>query len=170
MSLTNKQRRFIDEYLQSFNATQSAIKAGYSENTAYSIGWENLRKPEISEVIERRLQESAMSADEVLMRLAEQARGDIGDYALINNNRDLAEHDLSRIVKKFKRRIWYDQNGERQEEIELELYDAHAALVDIGRKWAIFTDKTSVNVNDGKPIEFKHVIVNIPDVTMEDSE
>ncbi len=46
-SLTAKQERFCQEYVVDFNATQAAIRAGYSEHTAYSIGWENLRKPEI---------------------------------------------------------------------------------------------------------------------------
>jgi phage terminase small subunit len=80
MALNDKQRRFVDEYLKSYNATQAAVAAGYSEKTAYSIGWENLRKPEIAEAIQKRLEESAMSAKEVLMRLAEQARVNIGDF------------------------------------------------------------------------------------------
>jgi len=45
--LTAKQEKFCHEYLIDLNATQSAIRAGYSEDTAHSIGWENLRKPEI---------------------------------------------------------------------------------------------------------------------------
>lgn len=46
--LTQKQKRFVEEYKQNGgNATQAAIKAGYSEKTAYAIGEENLRKPEI---------------------------------------------------------------------------------------------------------------------------
>lgn len=47
VNLTDKQRRFVDEYLIDLNATQAAIRAGYSEKTAYSIGSENLTKPEI---------------------------------------------------------------------------------------------------------------------------
>ena len=50
-TLTPKQRRFIEEYLIDLNATQAAIRAGYSEKTAYSIGQENLRKPVIAEAI-----------------------------------------------------------------------------------------------------------------------
>jgi phage terminase small subunit len=46
--LTAKQSRFCQEYVVDFNATQAAIRAGYSEHTAYSIGWENLKKPEIA--------------------------------------------------------------------------------------------------------------------------
>ena len=62
MALTAKQEAFVNEYLISRNATRAAIAAGYSEKTAYAIGWENLRKPEIAKVISQRVTESAMSA------------------------------------------------------------------------------------------------------------
>ena len=55
--MTEKQKLFCEEYLISLNATQAAIKAGYSEKTAYSIGNENLKKPEIQEYIQKRLKE-----------------------------------------------------------------------------------------------------------------
>jgi len=49
--LTPKQAVFVQEYLVDFNATRAAIKAGYSKKTAYTIGFENLKKPEIAEAI-----------------------------------------------------------------------------------------------------------------------
>ena len=49
--LTAKQQRFVAEYLIDLNATQAAIRAGYSEKTAYSIGQENLTKPEIAAAV-----------------------------------------------------------------------------------------------------------------------
>lgn len=52
MGLTDKQRRFCEEYVVDWNATRAAIAAGYSEKTAYSIGQENLKKPEIAEYLE----------------------------------------------------------------------------------------------------------------------
>ena len=51
IKLTDKQERFCYEYCIDFNATKAAIRAGYSENTAYSIGNENLKKPEIKKRI-----------------------------------------------------------------------------------------------------------------------
>lgn len=51
-NLTPKQQRFVEEYLIDLNATQAAIRAGYSEKTAYSVGHENLKKPEIQKAIE----------------------------------------------------------------------------------------------------------------------
>jgi phage terminase small subunit len=47
MTLTLKQQRFVEEYPLDFNATQAAIRAGYSRKTAYAIGSENLSKPEV---------------------------------------------------------------------------------------------------------------------------
>lgn len=50
--LTDKQQRFVDEYLIDLNATQAAIRAGYSEKTADSIGLQLLRKTQVAEAIE----------------------------------------------------------------------------------------------------------------------
>jgi phage terminase small subunit len=78
--LSNKQRAFVEEYLRSWNATQAALAAGYSENTAYSQGHRLLKNAEIDAEIKRRLEELTMSETEVLARLTEQARGDIGQF------------------------------------------------------------------------------------------
>ena len=51
--MTEKMNQFVLEYLKDFNATQAAIRAGYSERTAEVIGHENLRKPQIKEAIEK---------------------------------------------------------------------------------------------------------------------
>jgi len=68
--LTPKQERFIKEYLIDLNATQAAIRAGYSKKTAESIGYENLRKPQIEQAIARYTKKHAdkvgLSVDEVL--------------------------------------------------------------------------------------------------------
>jgi phage terminase small subunit len=51
--MTPKQERFVEEYLVDLNATQAAIRAGYSAKTAFTIGHENLRKPYIQEAIQK---------------------------------------------------------------------------------------------------------------------
>lgn len=51
--LTPKQQEFVNEYLVDLNATQAAIRAGYSEDTAGAIGSENLKKPEIQEAVQK---------------------------------------------------------------------------------------------------------------------
>lgn len=77
--MTAKQRRFCDEYLIDLNATQAAIRSGYSKKTAYSIGEENLKKPEIKAYIAERMaeKESELIADqdEVLRYLTSVMRG-----------------------------------------------------------------------------------------------
>lgn len=74
-NLTDKQSRFVDEYLVDLNATQAAIRAGYSKKTAYSIGQENLKKPEIqqaiSEVQQSRSERTQITQDKVLKDLSE---------------------------------------------------------------------------------------------------
>lgn len=78
--LTAKQQRFVDEYLIDLNATQAAIRAGYSKGTAYSIGVENLRKPEIQKRIQERMNEKEASLiatqDEILKYLTSVMRGE----------------------------------------------------------------------------------------------
>ena len=53
--MTEKQKRFVDFYVQTANATEAARRAGYSPKTAYVTGNENMHKPEIRKAIERRL-------------------------------------------------------------------------------------------------------------------
>ena len=70
MSLTAKQRCFVEEYLVDLNATQAAIRAGYSEKTAADIGCENLTKPNIqqaiAEAMQARSERTEIEADQVL--------------------------------------------------------------------------------------------------------
>ncbi len=81
--LTAKQARFVEEYLIDLNATQAAIRAGYSERTAEKIGSENLRKPEVAAAIEmarsNRSKETKIDAAWVLTRLSEEAEADVAD-------------------------------------------------------------------------------------------
>lgn len=69
--LTIKQKRFVEEYLIDFNATQACIRAGYSEHTAQAIGTENLTKPLIKAEIDRHiksLEESALVTKEMVIK------------------------------------------------------------------------------------------------------
>ena len=78
--LTQKQQRFVDEYIISGNATQAAIKAGYAKKAAYRTGADNLKKPQIKSVIEKRNAEiqSEKTADmtEVMEYLTSVMRGE----------------------------------------------------------------------------------------------
>ncbi|PIT67081.1 hypothetical protein BHC56_09280 [Snodgrassella alvi] len=81
--LTEKQQRFVEEYLIDFNATQAAIRAGYSARTASAVGHENLRKPEIvkalNEAKQKRCMRTQIDADYVLQRLVEIDQMDVAD-------------------------------------------------------------------------------------------
>lgn len=80
MALTEKQKRFADEYLIDLNATQAAIRAGYSEKTARQIGAENLTKPFIKTYIDEQMtkKEDQLIAkqDEILKYLTSVLRGE----------------------------------------------------------------------------------------------
>ena len=146
MALTGKQKAFIDFYLgdAKFNASVAARLAGYSSRTAGAIGHENLKKPEISEEIERRVSERAMSADEALILLSEHARSDMADFLEFKPDVDMpclnmqqaANRGKLHLVKKFK----YNNGGHP----EIELYDAQAALIQIGRVHGLFIDKSEI--------------------------
>ena len=88
--LTPKQARFVDEYLVDLNATQAAIRAGYSSKRADAMGHENLRKPEIAAALKERMDKRAertqIDADWILKRLAQDATADVADLYDENGN------------------------------------------------------------------------------------
>lgn len=83
MALNERQKAFADYYIQTGNATEAAIKAGYSEKTARSIGAENLTKPDISDYIKERLDEQSnkrvADANEVIEFYTAVMRGEVKD-------------------------------------------------------------------------------------------
>lgn len=85
--MTLKQQRFADEYIITGNATQSAIKAGYSKKTARAIANENLMKPYIKEYIDERLakleSEKIATQEEVLQYLTSVMRGEKTEPLLV---------------------------------------------------------------------------------------
>lgn len=87
MSLTEKQKRFIDFYIETGNATEAARKAGYASKAAYATGAENLRKPQIKAAIDARLKELEDSriakADEVLKFLTATLRSQVTEPHVI---------------------------------------------------------------------------------------
>lgn len=87
MKLTIKQKKFADEYIISGNATDAAIRAGYSEKTARSIGNENLTKPDISKYIQKRIDEidseKIVDQKEIMEYLSLVLRGQEGDQIVV---------------------------------------------------------------------------------------
>lgn len=143
--MTPKQQRFVEEYLIDLNATQAAIRAGYSEGTAYSIGQENLNKPEIAEAIAARRAELANKAEVTQERIvAEFARMAFYDPASIAGQPMRGPQDIPSLPEDVRRSIvgWgWDRAGN----FTLKLADKNAALTNLGRHLGMFTDKVDVN-------------------------
>ncbi len=85
--LTEKQKRFIDYYIETGNATEAAKKAGYSRKTAKAAGYENLTKPYLKSAIDERLkaleEKRVADAREVLIHLTAALRGEIEEEVIV---------------------------------------------------------------------------------------
>jgi phage terminase small subunit len=166
MALTGKQAAFITEYLSCWNAAEAARRAGYSEVTARAIGHENLTKPDIQEEIKRRVSELAMGGDEVLIRLADMARGNMDDFVSFRPGVKLPLLDFEKaheagkfgLIKKLK----YTADGA----IEFELYDSQAALALLAKANRLLVDRNEITGKDGQPIE----VTQVPKLTDEELE
>lgn len=127
VKLTAKQKRFCDEYLIDCNATQAAIRAGYSERTAYSTGNENLKKPELKTYIEEQLEkmhnEKTADAQEVLEYLTAVMRGQHTEQTL-----QLVGEGVQSIA-----------------DIDVSAKERLKAAELLGKRYGLFTDKLEVD-------------------------
>lgn len=169
---TDKQRIWLNEYLQCLNATEAARRAGYKH--AKQMGSENLSKPVLRQEIDRRLEAKTMSGKEVLARLDEQARADIGIFFKIVEEwtfyplstcdiidaievKDTSDPDNPKTrINYFVRRIAIDTDKVMDPRyshllhqvadsprggLKIELYDKQKALIQLGKHYALFTEK-----------------------------
>ena len=127
--LNEKQQRFADEYLIDLNATRAAIRAGYSEKTAYSQGERLLRHAEvksyIKEKMDERKEDAIATADEVMRYLTSVIRGQSRSHVLARNDLG-AEYILEKPP----------DEKERLKAAEL-----------MGKRHQLFTDKVKVDGN-----------------------
>jgi phage terminase small subunit len=123
IKLKPKELVFAEEWLKTTNATQSAIKAGYSARTAYSAGNRLLKKVDVKQYIDERLAEmkesSIADTNEVMQFLSSTMRGDIPD-----------------------------QFG-----LDPALNDRIKAAELLGKRYKMFTDKQEISGADGEPIK-----------------
>ena len=138
--LTEKQKRFVAEYLVDLNATQAAIRAGYSEKTAGQIGEQNLKKLEIQtalqEAMNERSKRTEITQDMVLAELAAIAFANGTDYATVSSNglvRIVPTSELSTGQKKAIACIKEGQYG-----TEVKQYDKLRALEMLGKHLGMF--------------------------------
>jgi phage terminase small subunit len=149
VKLTAKQQRFCDEYLIDLNATQAAIRAGYSEKNARNIASENLAKPNIREYIDNRLaeKEKALIADQ----------NEVLKYLTATMRREKKE---SVVVTTSEERSVYvpDDNGTMRKqtvkketpqivEIPARLSDANKAAELLGKAYGLYTEKVEADVD-----------------------
>ena len=162
--LNQRQILFVAHYLICWNASEAARKAGYSAKTAYSIGWENLRKPEIKSLIQERMAEYVMSANEALARLSQMASGNLIDVLNTDDEFDFElarDKGMTHLVKKIKRRQFTDKDGNTTRDTEVELYDAQSALITLAKYHKLFTDKSDTT-GDEKQVIIKVVYGDKP--------
>lgn len=141
--MTKKQKRFCEEYLIDLNATQAAIRAGYSPDTAGAIGAENLTKPEIQRAVARDMAErsrrTGVNAERVVLELAKVAFVNVGnviDATDATLKEDAAPEDLA-AIQSIKVKDMGDMGIER----EIRMADKLKALELLGRHLGMFNDK-----------------------------
>jgi phage terminase small subunit len=143
---TDKQRLFVAEYLVDLNAKQAAIRAGYSFKTAYSIGHENLKKPEVAaaiqQALDKRAERTRVTADKVVKELARLAFTDMrsfvrwGPHGFEFVDSDDLPKDETAAVTKVK--LSPTQFGDR---MEIELGHKDSALRMLAEHVGLFDSK-----------------------------
>ncbi len=160
--LPDKWELFVDQYfICNLNGTEAAMITFNcsTRESAASVASEYLRKPEIAARIEERLAEFHLSANEVLARLSMMARGSMEEFidpdsGVIDLKKAKQAKKLGLIKKyrtKFTTTTRTDNDGNAEDvettEIEIELYDAQAALVHVGKHLNLFAADTNLNIN-----------------------
>lgn len=147
--MTAKQKRFCDEYLIDMNATQAAIRAGYSKKTAYSIGNENLKKPEINAYIEKRMaeKEAALIADqdEVMRYLTAVMRREKLEAVVVTLQTKTEKWITDETTGKLKKQSVTEEKP-AVVDIPARLSDANKAAELIGKRYGIFKDNVKIDV------------------------
>lgn len=154
MALTAKQAQFVKEYLIDLNATQAAIRAGYSEKTAYAVGHENLRKPEIAAAIQSKMdgrsQRLEITSDRVLQEIARLGFADIRKVftptGQLRNIHELPEEvaaSIASVEVVTRPSGGVDEDGNREVEYvhKLKFWDKRGSLELLGKHLKLFTDK-----------------------------
>ena len=148
--LTKKQKRFVEEYLIDLNATQAAIRAGYSPKTANEQGSQNLAKLSIQAAIDRAIAErsrrTGINQDRVLLELAKVAFLNPVDVIDMDGAtiRGEANRDDTACIASVKVKTIPTDDGAITER-EVKVYDKLKALELLGKHLGRFTDKVKVD-------------------------
>ncbi len=148
--MTLKQERFVQEYLIDLNATQAAIRAGYSPDSARDIGCKNLTKPNIKAAVDRviaeRSRRTGISQDRVLLELAKVAFLNPVDVIDMDGAtiKGEANRDDTACIASIKVKTIPTDDGAITER-EVKTYDKLKALELLGKHLGMFTDKVKVD-------------------------
>ena len=148
--LTEKQQRFVEEYLIDLNATQAAIRAGYSAKTADAIGWENLTKPNIQQKIAEHMAEcskrTGINQDRVVLELARIAFVKMTDLVDSHGRiKDGASEDDLACIESVKYKQSESETGSSVER-EVKISPKLKALELLGKHLGMWNDKLDVNI------------------------
>lgn len=144
--LTPKQQLFCDEYLTDLNATQAAIRAGYSKKTARAIGAENLAKPAIRAYIDQRMAEKTeklvAKQDEIMRYLTSVMRREYQENVVVT----LTEEKTYFAPDEYGTMRKHTEKKQTAEAVEIpaQLKDANKAAELLGRAYGMFSDNLSV--------------------------
>lgn len=145
--LTAKQKRFCDEYLIDLNATQAAIRAGYSKNTANEQAARMLAKVSIKEYLKERMAEKESeliaSQDEVLRYLTSVMRREYAEHIVVtvSEKKSFYEPDVNGTMRK----VTEEKEEPQIVEIPAKLSDANKAAELLGKRYGLYTDKVDVD-------------------------
>ena len=148
--MTKKQQLFVDEYLIDLNATQAAIRAGYSVETAAVIGCENLTKPNIQQAIAEKMAErskrTGVNQDRVVLELAKLAFVKMTDIVDSHGRiKDTATDDDLACIESMKYKSSESETGSSIER-EVKIASKMKALELLGKHLGMWNDKIDVNV------------------------
>lgn len=156
-TLTDQQMLFIEQYfICGLNATEAALAVYDTKDrhVAQVMGSENLSKPVIRARVDERLAQFQLTANEVLARLAFQARGSMEEFIDDSGSIDIMKAKRAKqlhLLKKFKVRHveFSDKQGNETitTETEIELHDSQSALVHLGKHLGLFQADTTINFN-----------------------
>ena len=164
--LTDKQKRFCEEYLKDLNTTKAAKRAGYSKKTAYSIGQKLLKKVEvksrIDNLISKREKRTEITADRVVQELAKIAFSEIDNFIEWDENGiriqslvDISKKEIGCIAE-FSESI-----TDKSMNLKFKLYDKVKSLELLGKHLGIFIEdnkQKGINVNVNRT---EHYVIEI---------
>ncbi len=161
--LTEKQKLFVSEYLIDLNATQAAIRAGYSPKTAEQIGYQMLKKTSVSDAIAQAMAErskrTGITADRVLNELAMIGfanAADIINFGAATVKGDASREDTACIQSVKVKTIPTDAGNITEREVKL--YDKKSALELIGKHLGMFKDKLEVSGIDKEKSKLDNIL------------